>query len=97
MKLEVHIYFHPAPDGAILSAIHNLKEILMSALSDLQDKVAANTTVTESAITLLAGLKAELDAAIASGDPAALTALSATLGAETQKLADAVTANTPSA
>jgi hypothetical protein len=67
----------------------------MTALTDLQAQVAANTTVTDSAVTLIQGLKASLDAAIASGDPAALTALSAQLGTETQKLADAVSANTP--
>ena len=64
-------------------------------LADLQAKVAANTTVIESAITLIQGIKAALDAAIAANDPAALKALSDTLGAEDQKLADAVAANTP--
>lgn len=64
-------------------------------LAALQAQVAQNTTVIESAITLIQGIKAALDAAIASGNPQALTDLSATLGAEDQKLADAVAANTP--
>lgn len=51
----------------------------------------------DSAITLLQGLKAQLDAAIASGDPAAVQAVADNLGAETDKLAAAVAANTPSA
>ena len=66
----------------------------MAELDDLKAAVAKNTDVTESAIVLLNGLKAKLDAAIASGDPAALKDLSAQLGAETGKLADAVAANT---
>ena len=70
---------------------------IMSALSDLQAKVAAEDTAIASAITLLNGLKAALDAAIASGDPAALAALSADIDAQTAALAAAVTANTPDA
>ena len=66
-------------------------------LDDLKAAVAKVTEVDQSAVTLLNGLKAKLDAAIASGDPAALTALSSELGSDTQGLADAVTANTPSA
>lgn len=67
----------------------------MAALDDLKAQVEANTTVDESAVALLQGLKAKLDAAIASGDPAAVKALSDQLGASTQRLADAVAANTP--
>ncbi len=67
----------------------------MSALSELQDKVAALKTVGDSAIALLNGLKAALDAAIASNDPAALQALSDSIGSETDALAAAVSANTP--
>jgi hypothetical protein len=64
-------------------------------LEKLQADVAAEDTVVDSAIVLLEGIKAALDAAIASGNPAALTALSADLEAKTQKLSDAVVANTP--
>lgn len=66
-------------------------------LAALQAGVAKNTDVIESAITLLGNIKSLLDAAIASGDPAALTALSTALGAEDDKLAAAVAANTPAA
>ena len=70
----------------------------MSAeLQELTAKVAANSVVIDSAVELLNGLKERLDAAIASGDPAALAALSASLGTDTQELADAVAANTPAA
>ena len=68
---------------------------IMSALTDLQAAVTAEDTAIASAITLLNGLKAALDAAIASGDPAALTALSTDIANQTAALAAAVTANTP--
>lgn len=77
--------------------IINLEKRLMSALTDLQAQVAAEDTVIASAITLLNGLKAALDAAIASGDPAALAALSADITAQTTALSAAVATNTPPA
>ena len=72
-------------------------ENIMSILDTLKADVAAQTTVVNSAITLLSGLKTSLDEAIAANDPAALTALSASLDSETTALAAAVTANTPAA
>lgn len=70
---------------------------IMTILDDLKGQVARNTTVTQSAVTLLQGLKQKLDDAIASGDPAQLQALSDQLGKDDQALADAITANTPAA
>lgn len=64
-------------------------------LDDLKANVTANTGVVQSAVVLLQGLKAALDSAIASGDPAQLKALSDQLGSDTQNLAAAVAANTP--
>ena len=71
---------------------------MSTSLDDLTAQVAKNTDVIESAKTLIVGLKTKLDAAIASlptDDGAALKALSDTLAAEDQSLADAVAANTP--
>lgn len=66
----------------------------MSAeLDQLTTEVAETRTVIDSAITLIAGIKAQLDAA--GTDPAALAALSASLDAGQQALADAIAANTP--
>lgn len=69
---------------------------MASALENLRAQVERNTTVTESAITLLKGLKDKLDDAIASGDLGAVESLAETLGRETDALANAVTTNTPS-
>jgi hypothetical protein len=68
---------------------------IMSALTDLQTAVTNEDTVIASAVTLLQGLKAALDAAIASGDPAALTALSTDIGNQTAALSNAVANSTP--
>lgn len=69
----------------------------MAALDDLKREVAETKTVQESAITLLQGLKAALDEAIASGDPAALAALATDLDTMAAALSDAIVANTPAA
>lgn len=61
----------------------------------LTAQVSAIESVGDSAIVLLRGLKVALDEAIASNDADALADLSARLGAQTQELADAVSANTP--
>ena len=68
---------------------------MSKTLDDLTAAVAANVTVTESAITLLQGLAGALAEAAASGDMAAISQLAEDLTTETNKLAGAVTANTP--
>jgi hypothetical protein len=73
---------------------------MQANLDALTAAVAKDATVEQSAITLLNGLKQALDAAIASqpqDDGAALDALSAQLGSNSDALAAAVTANTPAA
>lgn len=63
-------------------------------LDTLTAQVTQNNTVIQSAITLIQGIKAQLDAAIASNDPQKLLDLSSSLAASDQSLADAVAANT---
>lgn len=64
-------------------------------LDDLAAAVARNSEVDASAIQLLQGLKAQLDAA--GTDPVKLKELSDSLGGSTDALAAAVVANTPAA
>lgn len=64
-------------------------------LDDLTAAVEKDTEVDQSAITLLTGLKAALDAA--GTDPVKLKELSDKIKNSTQALADAVVANTPAA
>ena len=62
-------------------------------LDELAVAVAAMTTTTESAITLINGLADQIEDL--KDDPAQLQALADTLRADTTKLSDAVVANTP--
>ena len=64
----------------------------MSALDDLTAQVAQNTSVEESAVTLINGLAAQL--AAAGTDPAKLASLQTSLAASAKDLAAAVAANT---
>ena|SRR5579859_1342564 len=102
--MRLDIYVHVTSDSAKQDLIlAKLDEILqkedmeLADLTQLQNDVASEGNVVQSAITLLQGLKSQLDAAIASNDPAALDALSQQLEAQTQSLANAVAANTPAA
>ncbi len=102
MRIDVHIHNDDPATGhkldrilSVLETIIQKENTIMAALDDLKAAVAAEDTVIDSAVVLLQGLKAALDAAIASGNPAALTALSADIGAKTKALSDAVVANTP--
>jgi hypothetical protein len=76
-----------------LSLIATRLTQMAADLSQLTQRVTDIETVSESVLELVAGLKAELDAA--GTDQVALTALSDRLGVEAGRLADAVTANTP--
>ena len=80
---------------AVLWAILGEESKMAGELDSLRSQVEQSVTVERSAIVLLQGLKAALDDAIASGNPGALTDLSAQLGASAGALADAVVANTP--
>ncbi len=62
-------------------------------LEVLEKEVAENSDVIASAVTLLAGLAAQIRQMKA--DPARLVALAAALDAQSKALADAVVANTP--
>lgn len=66
---------------------------IMSELDDLTQTVHDTEAGIDSAVALLDGLAAQLDAAIASGNPAALVALSDELKAKKDQLAAAVLAD----
>ena len=78
---------------AQLAGITRQEALLMADLTDLTAKVQATADTEQSAIVLLNGLKALLDAA--GTDPAKLAALSAQLGTNADALAAAVVQDTP--
>lgn len=92
LALRVDVFIH---DERSRGQLIPYLEAIMSALDDLRAEVAESRTVTESAITLLQGLKQQLDEAIATGDPGALVELAADLDSQTNRLAEAVQLNTP--
>lgn len=69
--------------------------ILMATIQDVQNAVANEATVDQSIVTLLQNIVQQLKDAQASGDPAQLDAVVASIQANTKVLSDAVTANTP--
>jgi hypothetical protein len=79
---------------AALFIIIRRRKLMSTAKENLTREVAENKTVMGSAAALLANLKARLDAAIASGDPAELQALADELDTNSNALAAAVAANT---
>ena len=98
MKIDVHHYVHhdPAVTGRLESIITFMEEI-MAALDDLRAEVARNTSLEQSAVTLIQGIAQQLKDAIAANDPAALTDLTNQLSASADALGAAITANTPAA
>jgi hypothetical protein len=88
--------YHHVGDGNILTALRLLSEKveqIMNALETLQAAVAAESTVVDSAITLLEGLAKQV--AELKPNQAAIDALAADITAKTTALSDAVVANTP--
>ena len=74
-----------------------MEQRIMATLADIQAAVAAETTVENSVVALLQTLSADLQAAIAANDPAAMQTVVDTINANAATLAAAVTANTPAA
>ena len=93
--MDIHLHLNFSREFDPFSQLNHRLDLIMTALTDLQAAVAAESTVVDSAITLLNGLKAALDAA--GTDPVALAALSNEIGAKTAALAAAVSADTPPA
>ena len=82
----------------ILNIVQGLKNqgvTIMADLTALTAQVTQNTSVEESAVTLINGLAAQITAA--GTDPVALAALAAQLNTSATDLAKAIAANTPAA
>lgn len=102
--MRIDIYHHivcpesTAKLDAILTIVTNLQRSIIpmtAALDRIRQEVAESRAVTQSAITMISGLAAQI--LELKDDPVALEALAADLDAQQQALAAAITANTPAA
>jgi hypothetical protein len=91
LRIDVTVHHDLHNDDRILKLLGDI----MADLTALTAQVTTNTTVIESALTLIQGIAAAL--AAAGTDPVALAALQTQLATEDTKLAAAVAANTPAA
>ncbi len=97
-NINFNVYLHHVvpPSNPVSAQITKLEIKIMSAMEKLISEVAEVKTVNQAAITLLAGLKAKLDEAIANGaDLVKLQELADSLDMSGNDLAAAITANTP--
>jgi hypothetical protein len=81
----------------IETAVNNLLKgfaTMPQTLDDILAEVTRNTSVEQSAVTLIQGLAAQLQAALNSGDTTKIQAIITQLKANDDQLAAAVTANT---
>lgn len=81
----------------LLQTIVTKETAIMATIVDIQNAVAAEKTVEDSVVALLSQISAQLKAAIASNDPAALQAVVDSLNTNAASLSAAVVANTPAA
>ena len=79
----------------LLIYVLNKENYIMATIQDINAAIAAESSVDDSIITLLNGIVQQLKDAQASNDPAALDTVIAGITANTKKIQDAVTANTP--
>lgn len=103
IELTHHHHFHFDERSArlfhefieLLGKINRKVNTIMATMQDLQASVERNTSAEQGIVTLLNGIVQQLKDAQAQNDPAAVAAVIAQLDANSQALADAVTANTP--
>lgn len=100
---RIHVHLQLSPEIAalgntivsLLRGISKKQDLLMANMQDVRDAVARDTSVTQSAVTLLQGLSQQLKDALASNDPQAIQDVVNSLDANTNALAQAVKDNTP--
>ena len=95
--MDVHVYLHDLEAVRLLKKILKKEDQLMATMQELQAAVQRNSDVDDSVIVLLNGIVQQLKDAQAANDPAAIQAVIDAIDADTKKMADAVTANTPAA
>lgn len=93
--VDVHVYHHSDDTKRVLNKLIKRIERIMTKFDDLTAAVERNTAIDDSLLALLEGIVQQLKDAQSSSDPAAIDNLIAKLDANTQKMQEAVTKNTP--
>ena len=88
--MDIHVYLHNT-DDKLLKKVNKL----MANMNDVLAAVERNTSVDDSVLAMLEGLSQQLKDAQASNDPAAMDEVIRKLDANTQKMTEAVSKNTP--
>lgn len=102
-RLDLYHHFAVDPDPRIDQILALLQQLTvngvktMATLADITAAVTAEKTVEDSVIALLGKIEAELSAAIASNDPAAMQAVVDLVHSNTAALSAAVAAAEPPA
>ena len=91
--MKFYIYKELSRIRKLLERIENKENEMSAELDALTLEVADTNTIMQSAIVLIQGLAAQLQAI--ANDPAAILQLAADLDAQSDALAAAVAANTP--
>lgn len=95
--MDINVYFHDMEVVRLLKKILKEEEKIMATMQELRSAVERNTSVDDSVLTLLSGISQQLKDAQAQNDPQAIQDIINQLDANTQKMTDAVSANTPAA
>lgn len=88
--MDIHVYLHNTDDK-----LNKKVNKLMATMNDVLAAVERNTSVDDSVLAMLEGLSQQLKDAQASNDPAAMDEVIRKLDANTQKMTEAVSKNTP--
>lgn len=88
--MDIHVYLHNTDDKLVKKV-----NKLMATMNDVLAAVERNTSVDDSVLAMLEGLSQQLKDAQASNDPAAMDEVIRKLDANTQKMTEAVSKNTP--
>lgn len=92
--MDIHVYLHNTEITELLKKILKKEDKIMATMQDLRAAVERNTSVDDSVIAMLQGISQQLKEANAQNDPQAIQDLISQLDANTQKMSDAVKANT---
>lgn len=88
--MDIHVYLHNTDDK-----LNKKVNKLMATMNDVLAAVERNTSIDDSVLAMLEGLSQQLKDAQASNDPAAMDEVIRKLDANTQKMTEAVSKNTP--